>query len=161
MQCKLENMIKSSKQSYYKRISGKLSSISTSPKCYWPLLKRMLNDKKIPVIPPPFHNNNFICNFKEKSEIFNENLSEQCSLIQSKSIVPSVVTPLTHNLLSSNTGDDIKSIINKLGPNKAHGHDLVSISMVKLCGNSIYKSLEMVFKSCLNQGVFSSRMEKS
>ena len=121
----------------------------------------MLNDKKIPVIPPPFHNNNFICNFKEKSELFNENLTEQCSLIQSKSIVPSIVTPLTHTLLSSNTGDDIKSIINKLDLNKVHGHDLVSIRMIKLCGNSIYKSLEMVFKSCLNQGVFSSRMEKS
>ena len=75
--------------------------------------------------------------------------------------MPSVVTPLTHNLLSSNTGDDIKSIINKLDPNKAHGHDLVSIRMIKLCGSSVYKPLKMVFKSCLNKGVFSSRIEKS
>ena len=38
----------------------------------------MLNDKKIPVIPPLFHNNNFISDFKEKSELFNEHFSEQC-----------------------------------------------------------------------------------
>ena len=38
----------------------------------------MLNDKKVPVIPPLFHNNNFISDFKEKSELFNEHFSEQC-----------------------------------------------------------------------------------
>ena len=73
----------------------------------------MLNDKKIPVIPHLFHNNNFTSNFKEKSTFSNEHFSEQCSLIQSKSTIPSVFTPLTHNLLSSFqfTANDIKSII--------------------------------------------------
>ena len=33
LQWKLENLIESSKQSYNKRVSGKLSSISTSSKC--------------------------------------------------------------------------------------------------------------------------------
>ena len=59
LQWKLENLIESSKQSYYKRVSEKLSLVSTSSKCYWSLLKRKLNDKKIPVIPSLFHNNNF------------------------------------------------------------------------------------------------------
>ena len=54
LQWKLENLIESSKQSYYKRVSGKLSSISTSSECYWPLLKRVLNDKKVLVNPPCF-----------------------------------------------------------------------------------------------------------
>ena len=116
----------------------------------------MLNDKKIPEITPLFYNNNFISNFKEKSELFNEHFSEQCSLIQNKSTVPWVFIPLTHNLLSSFqfTVDDIKSIINKLDPNNAHGHNMISIRMIKLCGNSIYKPLKTVFKSCLNQGAF-------
>ena len=71
LQGKLKNLIESSKQSYYKRVSKKLSSISTSSKCYsWPLLKGMLNDKKIPAFPPLFHTNNFISNFKEKSKNF-------------------------------------------------------------------------------------------
>ena len=59
----------------------------------------MLNDKKIPVIPPRFHNNNLISNFKEESELFNEHFSEQCSLMQNKITIPSAFTPLTHNLL--------------------------------------------------------------
>ena len=98
---KLENLIESSKQNYYKTVSEKISSVSTSSKCFWSLLKRMLNDKKAPVIPLLFHNNNFISNFKEKSELFNEHFSKQCSLLQNKSTITSVFTPLTHNLLSS------------------------------------------------------------
>ena len=125
LQGKLSNLIESSKQSYYKRVSQKLSSISTSSKCYWSLLKRMLNDKKIPVLPPLFQNNKFISNFK-KSELFNEHFSKQCSLIQNRSTIPSFFIPLTNKSLSSFqfTANDIKSIISKLNRNKAHSFEM-------------------------------------
>ena len=79
-------------------------------------------------------------------------------MIQNKSTIPSVFAPLTHNLLLpfQFTVDDIKSIINELDPSKVHGHEIISIrmiKMIKLCGDSICKPLEMAFKSCLNQGV--------
>ena len=77
-------------------MSQKLSSISASSKCYWSLLKQLLNDKKIPVIPPLFHNNKLISNFKEKGGTF----SKQCSLIQNGSTIPSVFTPLTKKSFS-------------------------------------------------------------
>ena len=35
-----------------------------------------------------------------------------------------------------------------------HGHDMISIRMIKLCSDSIYKPLEMIFNSCLNKGLF-------
>ena len=118
----------------------------------------MLNDKKIPIIPALFHNNNVLSNSEEKSELFNEHFSEQFSLIQSKSSIPLVFTSLTHSFLSSFqfAADDIKSTINKLDPNKMHGHDMISIRMIKLCGGSIYKPLEILFKP----RYFSSRIEK-
>ena len=79
----------------------------------------------------------------------NEQFSKQCSLIQNRSTIPSVFTPLTNKSLSSFqfTADDIKIIINKLDPNKAHDHDMISIRQIKLCGDSIYKPLEMIFKA--------------
>ena len=43
----------------------------TNSKCYWALLKNLLNSRKIPCIPPFFHDNKFIIDFREKSEIFN------------------------------------------------------------------------------------------
>ena len=69
---KLEKFTESFEGSCYKRLSEKLSSISTNSKCYWSLQKRMLNEKKIPVIAFLCHNNNFLSNHKEKSEVFNE-----------------------------------------------------------------------------------------
>ena len=31
---------------------------------------------------------------------------------------------------------------------------MVSILIIKLCGESIYKTSGIIFKSCLNQGIF-------
>ena len=35
-----------------------------------------------------------------------------------------------------------------------HGHDNVSIRMLKICDLSIYKPLEIIFRTCLNHGKF-------
>ena len=77
-----------------------------------------------------------------------------------KSTIPSVFIPLTDNLLSSFqfTTDNIKSKINK--SNKAHCHDMISIRMIKLCAESIYKPVEMIFKSYLNQSIFPAEWKK-
>ena len=38
-------------------------------KVYWSLLIFFLNNKKIPIIPPLFHENRFITDFKEKAQL--------------------------------------------------------------------------------------------
>ena len=45
-------------------------------------------------------------------------------------------------------------IINALNINKAHGHDDISIQMVKLCGKSVFKPLSMIFDNCIDAGTF-------
>ena len=35
------------------------------------------------------------------------------------------------------TRTDIVKIIKNLDPNKAHGHDVINIQMIKLCGDSV------------------------
>ena len=70
---------------------------------------------------------------------------------------------MTDNRLSSVnfSQDDIAKIIQNLDPNKAHGHDNISIRMLKICGSSIYKPLEMIFKQCTETGVFPSEWKKA
>ena len=156
-------MIEYSKNKYYTKISEKLSSISASSKCYWSLLKTMLNQKKIPVIPPLFHNNRFITDFNEKSEIFNSHFASQCSLIQNASTLPLDREILTPNFLNSIdfSTENIRDIIKALDPNKAHGHDKISVRMLKICGDSLCKPLEMIFKDCLTQGTFPTEWKKA
>ena len=57
--------------------------------------------------------------------------------------------------------DDIFKIINNLDPNKSHGHDMLSIRMIKLCENSICKPLSIIFNDCLKEGKFTSDWEKA
>ena len=148
LQNHLNQFIQKAKQNYLSKVAKKLSDPSTSTKCYWSLLKTLLNDKKIPCIPPIFHNNKYIADFKEKSEIFNTFFAEQCSLIPNKSVLPSQLTLLTENSLSkcNFSKKDILQIIGNLDSNKALRHDMIRIPMLKLCDDSICKPLELIFK---------------
>ena len=57
--------------------------------------------------------------------------------------------------------DDIAKIIQNLDPNKAHGHDQISIRMLKICGKTICKPLECIFHECLNTGLFPLEWKKA
>ena len=64
--------------------------------------------------------------------------------------------PLITEKLLSDVGfsvEDNKNIISKLYPNKAHGGDMISICILKLCDKSICKLLNIIFKSCLTQDI--------
>ena len=103
-------------------MSKKLSDPSNSPNYYWILLKTLLNGRKIPCISPLFHDNKFITDFKEKSEIFNSFFAKQSSLIDNGRIL-SPLFPLTteKSLLDVDFSvEDIKNIISKLELDKAH-----------------------------------------
>ena len=69
LQNELNDLIDTAKRQYYKQTSIKLLDPTTSAKTYCSILKRCLNDKKIPCIPPLFHDSKFITNFREKAEL--------------------------------------------------------------------------------------------
>ena len=48
-----------------------------------------------------------------------------------------------------------------LFPDKAHGHDMLSIRMLKLCGKSICKPLDLIFQACIKHGVFPTEWKKA
>ena len=61
----------------------------------------------------------------------------------------------------TNKSLDTVKIINNLDSNKAHGHDMLSIQMIKLCGNSICKPLSIIFNDCLKKRKFPSDWKKA
>ena len=75
----------------------------------------------------------------------------------------SVLSKKTYKLLSAIhfTSDDILQIIIKIDPNKAHGHDMVSIRMIKICDASICKPLKLIFRSCFQNGKFPTEWKKA
>ena len=73
--------IEKSKEQFYSWILNKLMDPTTSLTACWSILKTFLNNKKIPCIPPIYHNNNYITDFKEKAEIFNNFFVKQCTIV--------------------------------------------------------------------------------
>ena len=47
-----------------------------------------------------------------------------------------------------------------LAPDKAHGHDMINIRMLSLCGKSICKLLDLIFQLCMKQRKFPTEWKK-
>ena len=86
------------------------------------------------IIPPILNDNQYITDFKQKAEIFGFHFSKQCTPLISNSKVPSECSRKSNESLSSIAFEinDIEKIIKNLDPNKSHGHDMLSIRMLKL-----------------------------
>ena len=143
-------------------MSTKLTKFHKTSKVCWSLLKTFLNNKNISLIPPLYHQGDFITNFKIKAELFNYFFARQCSLIKNDSKLPSHLNYKTDNrLLTVNFSiDDIAKILQNLDPNKVHGYNKISIRMLQLCGNSICKPLELIFQQAMESGSFPSERQK-
>ena len=131
-------------------MSQKLYNKPTRSKAYWSILKTFLNDKKIPWIPPAFHNNKFAIDFEKKGERFYTFFAEQCSLLKNSEL-PKNLLFITEKRLSDVhiSNENIIKIINNLDPNKDHGHHMISLRMLILCGPSLYKSISIILSHSL------------
>ena len=118
--------------------------------------------QKNPIIPPLLVNDNFITNFLEKANLFNEFFSNQCQPLQNNSTLPKSNTYHTENRLNDITfgNEKLLKIIQSLDANKAHGHDGISKRMLKLGSPSIIKPLSIIFQNCLKSGTFQDDWEK-
>ena len=85
-------------------------------------------------------------------------LSLSTSLSQKKKKQKKTRESLTTIDFSNN---DILKIIRNLDPNKAHGHDMISIRMVKICDDFICKPLKLMFQSCSESDKFTSKWKKA
>ena len=126
-------------------------------------MKTFLNIKKIHCIPPIYHNNNYITDFKKQAEIFNNFFAKQCTIVNNTSKFPTDSLKRTNNCLCtiSFNKDDIAKIIKNVDPNNFHCHDMISIRMLKICDESILKPLELIFKSCIEGGKFPIKWKKA
>ena len=82
--------------------------------------------------------------------------------MNNSSKIPSTFLKRTDKFISSISfsSNDIARIIPDLDPNKAHGHHMISIRMLKICGESISIPIEIIFKSCIEKGQFLTNGKK-
>ena len=122
---------------------------------YWSILRTFYNDKKIPLIPPLLVDDKFVTDIQEKA-VFNKFFAEQCTPLNNNSSLPVNQLFLTHSRLMSLDfdEDELLLIIRALNINKAHGHDDISIRMIKICDKSLIKPLMLIFKKSIRSSYY-------
>ena len=137
-------MIISSKQKYYKKLGSKLNNPLTYFKTSWPLLKTLVSDRRVSIIPPIQVGDKFITNCTEKAKVFNYYFVRQCRVIDNNSQLPDranfSINEILSNIKFANV--DILRILKYLDINKAHGHDNLSF-YDKLRDDLICKPLKL------------------
>ena len=96
--------------------------------------------------------------------MFNRFFAKQCSITKNSSELSSNILKKKPDKSISTvtfTSDDIATLVQNLDPNKAHGHDILSIRMLKLCDKSICKPLDLIFQSCIKHGEFPTEWKKA
>ena len=159
----ISSYISKCKNDYFIRLGKKLGDPSRSIKTYWATLRTLWNGKKVPNIPPLLVNDELITEFEVKANIFNKYFASQCTTINNNSVLPSTLNHLTDDKLSSFniSSEVIFQLIKNLDPNKAHGHDEISVKILKLCAPSRCKPLTLLFENCIASGEFPNVWTKS
>ena len=86
---------------------------------------------------------------KAKANIFNNFFPKQCTRLENDSKLPSNQIFLTQSRLSSLDFNEDKflKIIRTLNIHKVHGHDDISIRVIKICDKSLLKPLIILFRN--------------
>ena len=102
--------------------------------------------------------------FRKKLKfLMNSLFAKQCTVVPNSSKLLGVFIRETHKYLSTVTfyENEIKKAIRNLDPNKAHGHDMLSIRMLKTCDDSLCGQLGLIFPSCFENGKFPFEWKKA
>ena len=159
----LNDLISSTKALYYDNLAKKLNNPLLQTKTYWSILKTFYNDIKIPTIPPLLVNDKFVTDIQMKANIFNKFFADQCTPLKNNSSFPVNQIFLTQSRLTSLdfNEDELLKIITALNINKAHGHDDISIRMIKICHKSLIKPLTFLFKTSVRSSHYPDIWKKS
>ena len=110
---------------------------NASPKAYRSKLKTLSNNKN-QLVSHIYYKNTILQILKRR--FISSTISKQCKLVDNTGKLMTNSFKRTNNLLSTIlfTKDDFAKTTKNLNPNKAHGYDVISILMLKICGDSIW-----------------------
>ena len=117
-----------------------------STQTYWSILKSFLNNRKIPATLPLLVNGDIITNFFEKADLFNKFFADQCTPLNNLSKLSPLYLKAGKKLCNLSINEsDISTTIRNRDLNKSHGWDNLSVTVIKLCGDSLIYPLKCIF----------------
>ena len=107
--------------------------------------------------------NNFVTDIQTKANIFNTFFAEQCTPLNNSSVLPVNQMFLTQSILNfiNLNEDEILKVIRALNIHKAHGHDDISVRMIKICDKSLLKPLIILFGNSIKSSCYPDIWKRS
>ena len=116
---------------------------------------KIINSKKQTNIPPLIENVVFISNVLQKADILNDFFASQFTIEDNGCTLPAPTFKTDGSLSYFEINiNQIINIINKISPNKSHGHDGISVAMLQLGSSHVAIPLQIIFQSCISSGSF-------
>ena len=159
----INELISATKNLYYENLEKKLTNLLLLAKTYWSIIKTFYNEKNVPLVPPLLIDNMFVTDIRTKANFSNKFFTEQCTPLKKSSVLPlnqMLLTQFRLNSLDFNEGKDLK-IIRALNIHKPHGHDAISIRMIKICDKSLLKPLIILFGNSTKSSCYSDIWKRS
>ena len=146
------------KERYLDSLGKQLVDPNTGQKKYWKILKKFLKKDACSVIPPLLSCEKFIVEAHDKCILFNDYFKKHCRTTPTSSSLPTFAKKTHLSLRTVNfTKDDILDHIRKLNPNKAHGHDMISVRILILFDFSIVHPLHFIYTNCVKHKYFPNK----
>ena len=100
---------------------------------------------------------------KTKANISNNFLIKQCTSLGNGSILPENQVYLTNSRMNLVLFFDnlITKVIRNVNVNKVYGHEDISITMIKMCDESLVRPLSIAFRNSLNFCIYPSTWKKA
>ena len=108
-------------------------------------------------------NNKFLTDFKAKANVFNDFFSKQCTPLVNGSKLPENQVELTNSRINSVPFSDdlVINIIRNSNVIKTHGHGDISIRIIKMCDESLVRTVSIIFRNYLNSCIYPSTWKKA
>ena len=159
----INELISATKNLYYENLEKKLTNLLLLAKTYWSIIKTFYNEKNVPLVPPLLIDNMFVTDIQTKANFSNKFFTEQCTPLKKSSVLPLNQMFLTQFRLNSLDFNECKylKIIRALNIHKPHGHDAISIRMIKICDKSLLKPLIILFGNSTKSSCYSDIWKRS
>ena len=108
------------------------------------------------------HEDILVTDAREKSVIFNDYFKNQCTLLDTDSVLPAFERKTPHSIRDINISPyQIGVLIKKLNVSKSHGHDGLSARMLQLYGDALSIPLSIIYTNCISKGYFPEKWKKA
>ena len=159
-ECTKQNL--EAEKNYILKMTKKLAYSNTSPKTYWTILNRLHYNKNSQQYHLSLSMVSWFQIFVKKANIFNNFFASICTPIDNTTCLPSFSYRTGSRIKSFHvTENDILAIMKTLDPNKDHGCDNISITMIKIFNQSPTLPLKIIFEHSIKKSKFPEIWKKA